>query len=455
MPRKFKSGTMPQRVRVPSPGVERPPQDVTIVLASFLRPAHLWQVLMSCRREFPGVPVIVADCSLKEGQALPPAFQRCRDLPGVTWLQLPFDAGVSACRNAAVEAARTELVFLTDDDHVFCWASDLQGLCEVLHESRADIASGCLQNDLRVQSWSYLIAGDPPRHRTTPVRSSDEWQRTSGGHAWRKTGTFFNAFVAKRETLLAAPWDKQFPIMEHRDHICTVHERGLSVVYSPAMIVLHDRTTATSEAYHGFRWRREQMDQRLAAKRGSVVSFGPALDEPIPAVLPVDQSPLPNLLVFGVGHSGTTIVTRILAKIPGYSLGDADAEYAESVSIREANQEWLAQRHDRQLPGCAAKRLAKLPSPWVLKDPRFVHTLEAWLPLLAPHDPLLLFLTREVGKLLESYERRGERPTRDGLDLSQITALAERQYERWPWRKLRIDAAQVEALMALWQPGRI
>lgn len=388
-------------------------------------------MLDSCRRHLPGVPIVVADCSVQDGEPEPEGLAECRGIPGVTWLQMPFDSGVSVCRNAAVEAARTDLIFLTDDDHLFCEQSDLAGLVEVLRESKADIAAGCVQNIGRVDAWAWNLTGTPPNHRARPV--SEPWKVTSGGRHWRGSTTFLNAFIARRETLLQVPWDNQFPIMEHRDHVMSCYEAGLKVVYSTCCIVVHDKTEA-GETYGNYRWRKEEMDALLRAKRGYLPTFGRTEAQPVPLVSAGSDWP-PNVILFGVGHSGTTITTRQLIAL-GLNPADADEEFAESVAVRDVNIELLA---TGTLPKRAAEVLADLPQPWVIKDPRFVNTLEDWLPLLKPYDPLLVYLTRDRDAMARSYERRKERRLREGLTLDETIAMANQRYGGWPWRKLTIS----------------
>jgi hypothetical protein len=74
----------------------------------------------------------------------------------------------------------------------------------------------------------------------------------------------------------------------------------------------------------------------------------------------------PNIVVLGVGNSGTTIVTKMLHAL-GWQAADADETFGESVRLREINE-------SGDFSG-AAEYLAGLPQSWAIKDPRFVRTL--------------------------------------------------------------------------------
>ena len=84
----------------------------------------------------------------------------------------------------------------------------------------------------------------------------------------------------------------------------------------------------------------------------------------------------------------------------------ADADhFAEPVAIRRLNELCLREGHlDEE---AAQQKLAKLPQPWSMKDPRFADILSHWLPLL------LLFLTKPIDEVRASYARRGERLNAD------------------------------------------
>jgi hypothetical protein len=92
----------------------------------------------------------------------------------------------------------------------------------------------------------------------------------------------------------------------------------------------------------------------------------------------------------------------------GYSGGLADEQYAEHVLIRELNEAaWRTGRLDRVR---ARELLRQLPSPLVIKDPRFVHTIGQWLPVFEEFRPCLLWLVRDLAELKRSYVKRGEGP---------------------------------------------
>jgi len=135
----------------------------------------------------------------------------------------------------------------------------------------------------------------------------------------------------------------------------------------------------------------------------------------------------------------------------GWEAGDADAEYTESVAVRALNEQALHGRFD---PEAARHALASLPQPWALKDPRFAHTIDRWLPLLQDYEPTLIWLVRDAEAVAASYRRRGER-VRFGLSVEEAVKLERGVFGRWPWGKLRIEYERIREAVKLFDVAHV
>ncbi|MFQ5733339.1 MAG: hypothetical protein ACE5KM_15470 [Planctomycetaceae bacterium] len=161
-------------------------------------------------------------------------------------------------------------------------------------------------------------------------------------------------------------------------------------------------------------------------------------------LLACEKSGRPNAILFGVGHSGTSVVTRMLHAM-GWEAGDADDEYAESVSLRAINEQAIRGQFDSE----AARRvLASLAQPWAIKDPRLVHTIDRWMPLFREYEPTMIWLVRDTDAVVESYRRRGER-MRFGMSVEDAIELARGTFGRWPWGKVRVEYERVREAVGL------
>lgn len=153
----------------------------------------------------------------------------------------------------------------------------------------------------------------------------------------------------------------------------------------------------------------------------------------------------PNIIVLGVGHANTSITVRQLHAL-GWFAGDADREYAESVSIREINHRLLSGQIVSREEMDAA--LAALPQPWAVKDPRFAYgALGSWMRAFERYRPLLLWVTKDRDQVLASFARRGENAAR----LDVWLAYCADQFDAWPWSKLKLDAAEIGAACEMWR----
>ena len=154
-----------------------------------------------------------------------------------------------------------------------------------------------------------------------------------------------------------------------------------------------------------------------------------------------------NLIVFGVGHSGTTVVARKFMAMGWHSL-DSDKAYAESRRVRAFSRSAIFKSEPPDISGMT-EWLRAQPSPWIIKDPRFLETLGVWLKVFQGLDtlPLLYHVTRPMQALAQSYRRRNElvngEPGVRGRTVPQLVDLANKGYAQWPGPKIQVSLADV------------
>jgi hypothetical protein len=134
----------------------------------------------------------------------------------------------------------------------------------------------------------------------------------------------------------------------------------------------------------------------------------------------------------------------------GWNLGqDLDAEFAEHVPIRQLNHCFLETGvFDFDTATSLVSELAK---PWALKDPRFAMTLPQWYPVFGPHEPVLVWITKDRALVRQSYVRRREKTS----DIGRNLALCQRWFDEWPWGKVTVDAAQIADAVSLFDLSRM
>lgn len=379
--------------------------DVTIGITMFRRPASCERLVASIRRLYPAAKILVADNG-----------DRPAALEGVTYLTLPFDVGLSASRNALIQALQTPYLCLCEEDFEFRDDTRLERFLSVLEHDRE---VGCVGGPLIAagQREDYATALRIFRGTLEVSPAPANWRSTADGVGYRLVDQHFNWGLYRRELLVDHPWDERLKLHEHFDWFLTLRQQGRWRAAWCDVVALHHREQP--EGYGEFRRRTNDFLPLLTQKWGIErvrLERGP------------ETPAKPNLIVLGVGNCGTSILTRCLGAL-GWQLGDADAEFAESVGVRALNG---AADFD---PQAAARLLRTLPQPWALKDPRFCGTLAKWLPALAPYRPTLLWICRDLAAVAKSWERRGW----NAANVAKRHAAAQAQFERWPWAKVRLD----------------
>ncbi len=174
---------------------------VTAVIKAFERPRLLARLVRSLHRQFPGLAIIVADDSRVPTR-----------LPGVRTLELPFDSGVSAGRQAALEAVQTELAWVLDDDFVVHGGTCLGAVLAALAaHPQLDIIGGVVV-DLPLFSRRGSLRD--------PLYPTDASPRLALG---TRLGDVVvcdkvpNFFVARTEGLRRVGWDARLKRVEHGD----------------------------------------------------------------------------------------------------------------------------------------------------------------------------------------------------------------------------------------------
>lgn len=440
---------------------------VTVLIKSFRRFECLERAVRSVRHYYPTVPIEIADDSY-DGEELVkrvdqnPIVESIRRMAGVTWHQLPFDTGLSAGRNYLVGQAKTPYVLNMDDDWVFTPESKIEPLLDIVENGHADVAAACLRFDgSSVLNWcghmSYRKGRDGAVLEITPLTT--EWRVTRAGTRYRYSDLGHNCFVAATKTLKRVPWDDRIKIVhEHLDHYLSMHLAGLRRCYTVDSIVGHLPPRPLDYAAFRNRQDGERVFREKWGLWGNVDHLQiaePGLpSKPVIEMMPNDllgDLRRPNIIVLGVGHSGTTIVAKMLRRL-GWNAGPVDPTYCEHAEFREINNGILNGYVHQQAR--MEQLIREMPEPWVLKDPRLVQTLTGhWLRVFwkMQLDPLptLLYLTRDIHEVERSYAVRREKAFVPGL-----TQAACQEFCAWPGPKFMVNYDRLASSIALFDVHR-
>lgn len=424
---------------------------VQIIVKSFRRFKSLIRFIESVKSKYPDIQILVADDSLEDGKEYPAEILNLHK--EVYWVKLPFDSGLSAGRNRLVEICSHEYILVCDDDYVFDDATRLEDLLTVLESNKElSLAAGLVRENGREMNWRGVLFQNEQSVSVLPLES--EFEEIDNVKI-RRTDLALNFFLARRESLLKCPWDENLKIgAEHLDFFLSRKKIGEKSCYVPSVSVLHDPEFERCSEYDQFRDRtdyRELLKQKwgfVIMKTGSIAPEDGSNTSRFHPTLIKDK---PNIIVMGVGHSGTSILAKMLLAM-GWQGGEVDDEYTENIEFRRINEQATSNQFDSQ---SAQTLLRSLKNPWVLKDPRFCEQGLKWLPLLRHHTPLLIWITRNPDSLEASYTKRGEGPIIRGLTREQTFQKAQIVFERWPHAKIRISLEEIAKAVSLFDVGRV
>lgn len=167
----------------------------------------------------------------------------------------------------------------------------------------------------------------------------------------------------------------------------------------------------------------------------------------------------PNIIIIGVGHSGTSLLAKMLFTL-GWESNDADEVFCESVGLREINDNYRSENTPADIDEIAREFLAGLKTPFALKDPRLSFTLPLWKKAAANFEtpPLLLRISRARADVARSYLDRGELfqggPGMYGRTLDQLIDCVAENFAEWPHAKFDISYEAILAAARLVKPVR-
>ncbi len=441
--------------------------DCQFLVKSFRRFACLRRLVESILLFYPDASILIADDSLGPGcERLPDDAIWCKSQPNVRWFQLPSDCGLPAARNYLVGMADRPVIINCDDDFVFTDETEIEKLLDVLnHDPSIGLVAGVMRQDGRVVNYTgqfafapdggtRSVASSPPYRRLTIATNPGPPETTQAGTRFVRCDLALNFFTARREAMLRARWDPRLKVSwEHLDHFLEMHRVGIKVAYTPDVVVDHYQDR--SPEYLRFRGRRQEYTDYVLQKWRLTGPPNHSLEperwhsgSPLSAL----RSPLPNIVVLAIGHSGTSPFTAMLGRL-GWHLGPVD-EYAELPAVREINERLWRGRPMQQASQSPEQVLRGLRQPWAIKDPRFVHTLSQWIKLIEPYEPTLVWLQRPLDQVERSFLIRREGTVRDGEIISrgktlrELWLICQQHYDRWPWQKLTVWWPDVATMCA-------
>ena len=218
-------------------------RDITFCIKTIHRPWACHRLVESIRKHLCDPKIIVVDDGrdhLRFSKKYPKTARHCQVID-----LAEHDVGVGVGRNAAIDAATTEYIFLLDDDHVVTPQLHLDRVCLRFASHKIDIL-GVRQGD---GGQPLLLAPLMNARRIWMYRG--EHHRV-GALAWCDMSS--NAFLARRETIASLRWDPALKTYEHWEFFYRASRiEGLAVAVATDCFVRHAHVQAKN--YGGLRGR--------------------------------------------------------------------------------------------------------------------------------------------------------------------------------------------------------
>jgi glycosyltransferase involved in cell wall biosynthesis len=198
---------------------------LTAIIKTFERPKELRRLIKSIRYFYPDMKIIVVDDS-----------QNPSILQNVEVVSMPYDSGVSAGRNVALDLVKTKYFLLLDDDFVFYRKTDLEPFVKKMHKNiKIDILGGKVVNLPLYTSTKYKQASLYANNKNSIMISGTE---IDGMLVQDKVANFY---IGRTESIKQVGWDNRIKRLDHADFFTRAKGVLLSV-YTDKFKVLHAQT---------------------------------------------------------------------------------------------------------------------------------------------------------------------------------------------------------------------
>jgi GT2 family glycosyltransferase len=202
---------------------------IAVIYTTFLRDILFLRTFKSISLYWAG-PLFIGDQGRENGFKYAPSAPR----PGLTYLTLPFDCGVSYARNRLIELADQsgfEYIILSADSIEFTrdTVSNMDKGVQFL-DSHPEV--GILGFDLNNRApWEYFMDIQNSSFLLTknPVIEADP----GTGLRIKRCDICRQIFLAKTETILKVKWDEALKTGEHEDFFWRYKQAGYKVCFTP------------------------------------------------------------------------------------------------------------------------------------------------------------------------------------------------------------------------------
>lgn len=238
--------------------------NITAVIKSFLRNNKTRACIDSLLKTYPGIKVIVIDDSYPEYRAEMDSYYNDLKKKGHQVIYAPFDIGISAGRNWALENITTEYTLIGDNDFIYTKEAGVDRMKEVL-ESRKDIdvvCGGIIEEGNKLFYEGFMKRGVDDAQKgflkyTLLDHKSCLWEHVKKNRITR-IDIGFNYFLMRTSMYPQTFWCPDIKIKcEHSDFFLRLQNHGRRCVYLEDAFAINDASFEDNHPDYGkFRGRK-------------------------------------------------------------------------------------------------------------------------------------------------------------------------------------------------------
>ena len=229
-------------------------------------------LVSSIRKRYSNVRILVVDDGPES-----PEHAVYAQKENVHYYRVPFDTGLSACRNFALGRTQTPYAAFLDDDFSISSGSDYGHMIRVLEESHGRFSLVAFRNPVDEKVWGFDFNGFFKQ-----VGKKIEIVHGQGECILGccQVDIHPNIFVGKTKDLKAiGGWDEQLKLGEHEDFFLRLKERGYKTATCALTSVTHHQQRTGSMPFVAYRHNRNRAQifmRQMLRKHGleSLWTFG-------------------------------------------------------------------------------------------------------------------------------------------------------------------------------------
>ena len=221
--------------------------EITFCVTMFERWEKLEILLFSIAKYYPTAKIIIADQS-KEfiGKKYRDLYERLF-LKGLknkpTAHNMPFDCGLSVCRNKLVGLAKTKYVLILEEDFVFNEQTKIKLMYNILekHPEYSGIGGQVYQDEHKL-NFSHYYKKSNFGKTITMVQNTNEFNE----EGYRETEGILNFCLLNKSIFNEVAWENEIKVSgEHTDFLLKLKYKGIKVIETDRSRIEHNKTKET------------------------------------------------------------------------------------------------------------------------------------------------------------------------------------------------------------------